>query len=403
MTDKPTTLNNIEILIVGAGTMGAGIAQVYAQSGLVVGLLDITDEILDKAKYTIARELNSVRARKYNDAEIDAIKARVLYTTDYPTACAGKYLKLIIESATENIDIKLRIFRELDRLCAPHVVLATNSSSLDIDLLAKAVGRPDKVVWMHFFYLPHKNRAGEVAGADSASRESVETAMRYMKIAGTVVTPILSSRKGGAADVLFVALLLEACRMVDEGYAKADIEAAGGRAFGMPLGFLALMDATGLPVGLYAMDSFADDSNPDDPLYRVYKDFFKPTAGYRKLVERYLAANDSSTIRWLPPDGPGPGSGDQKLVTRLTERFLAVAFLVAFELVQAGVIAADELETLTQNAFRWRKGPFAVFNELSAKESLRIVRDRKILAAELGHHFPIPDGLRESNKEKRLH
>ncbi|MFH1676589.1 MAG: 3-hydroxyacyl-CoA dehydrogenase family protein, partial [bacterium] len=275
MTEKEHTWDDVEILVVGAGIMGASIAQAYAQNGFTVGLLDISDDILARARKTIDDELNAARGRIFSDEEIKSIGTRILMTTDYPTACRGKNLRLAIETATERIDIKLKIFKELDKLCAPDVVLATNSSSLDTNVLAQAVSRPDRIVWMHYFYLPHKNRAGEVAGTDSASPESIDTAMYYMKMGGKVATPITSSRKGGAADVLFVALLLEACRMAEEGFEKADIEAAGRVAFDMPLGFLGLMDATGLPIAYYAMKSFSDDSNPSDPLYGVYKDFFR--------------------------------------------------------------------------------------------------------------------------------
>ena len=392
---KKYTWDDVEILVIGAGTMGASIAQAYAQNGFTVGLLDIADEILIKAHKTIAAELDSARGRIFSDDDIEAIKNRILTTTDYPTACGGKNLKIAIETATEQIDIKLKIFKELDKLCAPHVVLATNSSSLNTNILAKAVNRPDKVAWMHYFYLPHKNRGGEVAGTDTASPESFDIASYYMKMGGKIATPITSSRKGGAADVLFVSLLLEACRMVEEGFNKADIEAAAQTAFNMPLGFLALMDATGIAIGLFAMDSFADTSDADDPLLKVYKDFFVATDSFRKLVEEQKTADDPSSVRWLPPEGPGEGSGDEGTVTKLKERFLAVAFTTSFEIVEAGVIRAEDFEMLARNAFLWREGPFTVFNKIGIAEGWRMVRDRAALAEKLGHHCPIPENLKQ--------
>ncbi len=401
MNTTVKTWDDVEILVVGAGTMGASIAQAYAQNGFTVGLLDISDEILKKAKETIGAELNSARGRIFSDEEIEGIMGRILYTTNYPTACHGKSLNLVVESATERMDIKLKIFQQLDKLCKPHVVLATNSSSLNVNLLSDAIKRKDKVVWMHYFYLPHKNRAGEVAGTDSASDASIETAKYYMKMGGKVVTPILSSRKGGAADVLFVALLLEACRMVEEGFTKGDIEEAGGKAFGMPLGFLGLMDATGLPVGLFAMDSFADDSDQNDPLYKVYKDFFTPTKGYRALVASLLGSDDPEDYKWIPPGGPGKGSGDEKLVQKLMERFLAIAFVTAFEIVDAGVIEPQEFEKLAQNAFLWRKGPFTVFNDWGVAKAWKMVKSRQKLADDLGHYFPMPKNLKKLADSKK--
>ena len=395
MTNQKYTWDDVEILVIGAGTMGASIAQAYAQNGFTVGLLDIADDILLKAKDTIAKELDSARGRIFSDDEIDAIQNRVLTTTDYPTACGGKKLKLAIESATERMDIKLKIFEQLDKLCAEQVVLATNSSSLNTNKLSEAINRKDKVAWMHYFYLPHKNRGGEVAGTDTASDATFNTAMYYMKMGGKVSTPILSSRKGGAADVLFVALLLESCRMIEEGFAKADIEAAGRTAFNMPLGFLGLMDATGIPIGLFAMKSFSDNSDPDDPLLTVYKDFFKPVKCILDIVDEQSKADNPSTVRWLPPEGSGDSSGDEKIVTQLKERFLAIAFMAAFEIVEAGVIKAEDFEMLARNAFLWREGPFTIFNNTGIKDAFRMVQDRAKLAQKLGHHFPIPKNLKK--------
>jgi len=204
---------------------------------------------------------------------VEEIRGRIIGTTSYAEACKGKNVKLVIETATENMDVKKKIFYQLDKLCQPHVVLATNSSSLDTNMLARVTRRPDKVVWMHYFYLPHKNRAGEYAGTDTASQESIALAAKYMKLGGKVATPILSSRKGGAADIIFVSLLHEAALMVNEGYDIATIEAAGKRAFNMPIGFLQLMDVTGIPVGIYSMESFSDDSNKNDPVFRIYGNF----------------------------------------------------------------------------------------------------------------------------------
>ena len=248
---------------------------------------------------------------------------------------------------------------------------------------------------MHYFYLPHKNRGGEVAGTDTASVESFRKAMYYMKMGGKVSTPITSSRKGGAADILFVALLLEACRMVEEGFDRGDIEAGARAAFRLPIGFLALMDVTGIAIGLYAMDSFSDESDPDDPLLAVYRDFFKPTEGFRALVKEQAEADDPSSVRWLPAEGPGDGTGDEAVVIKLKERFLAVAFASAFEIVDAGVITAEDFEDLAKNAFLWREGPFTIFNKIGIKEAWRMVQERASLAEKTGYHFPIPKNLKE--------
>ncbi|MFB0564148.1 MAG: 3-hydroxyacyl-CoA dehydrogenase NAD-binding domain-containing protein [Candidatus Aminicenantaceae bacterium] len=393
---KGISWNEVEILVVGAGTMGTGLVQAYAQSGFTVGVLDVSDGILERALKTIDSELEEGRKGGiFQDSQVAQIKGRILATTDYKKACQGQSLKLAIETATEDIKIKKQIFRTLDKLCSPYVVLASNTSSLDVNILARETKRPDKVVWMHYFFLPHKNRAGEYAGTESTSPDSIEIAAKYMKLAGKVATPILSSRKGGAADVIFVSLLLEAARMVDDGFDVSSIEAAGKKAFNMPLGFLSLMDANGIPLGIQTMYSFSDSSNPDDPLYKVYNNFFTPSESYKKLLEKYQKAEDKSGVRWITGEEAKKESEDMMLVDTLKKRFLAVGFMTAVEAVEAGVIEMEEVETLCHNAFLWRDGPFTLMNKMGIREGLRIVTERMELSHRKEINFPIPQLLIE--------
>ncbi len=391
---KGIAWDDVEILVVGAGTMGASIVQTYAQSGFNVGFIDVSEEIIGRAFQTIERELEAARKTGiFLDSQAVQTRSRMLATTSYEEACKGKNLKLVIETATENIEIKKKIFRTLDKLCSPHVILATNTSSLDINILARETGRPDKVVWMHYFYLPHKNRAGEYAGSEKASKESIEAAAKYMKLAGKVATPILSSRKGGAADVIFVSLLLEAARMVDEGFDIPAIEAAGKEVFNMPVGFLELMDTTGIPLGIYTMQSFSDSSNPEDPLFKTYQNFFTPPESYEKLLDIYKKAEDKSKVRWISEKEVKKAAGDAMVVDILKHRFLAVAFLAATEVVESGVIEMDKVDSLCQNAFLWKEGPFGLMNKMGIQEALRIVTERMELSHRREINFPIPQLL----------
>ena len=386
--------DDIEILIVGAGTMGACLVQAYAQSGFNVGVIDIENKILEMASQTLDKELASAqKAGIFTPMQVEKIKDRILSTTSYEEACPGKNLKLVIETATEDIEIKKKIFKTLDELCQPEVILATNSSSLDTNMLAAVTKRPDKVVWMHYFYLPHKNRAGEFAGTDTASVESVAAAGKYMKMAGKVATPILNSRKGGAADVIFVSLLLEAARMVEEGFDIPSVEAAGQKAYSMPVGFLGLMDATGIPLGIKTMYIFSDPSDAEDPLYKVYKNFFTPPDSYKKISEKYEEAEDKSSVKWVSPEDAQKKPDDPGKVDNLTNRFLAVGFMTAVECVEAGVIDMNEVDKLCQNAFLWRKGPFELMNEMGIGEVMQIVTERMELSHKNEINFPIPQLL----------
>ena len=390
-TARGITWDDVEILVIGAGTMGASLAQVYAQSGFNVGMVDVSNEMLERALQTIDGELKAgEKAGIFTPPQVEEIKGRILATTSCERACRGKKLDLVIETATEDIEIKKEIFRKLDELCAPHVVLVSNTSSLDVNIMANATNRPDKVVWMHYFYLPHKNRAGEFAGTDTASKESIDKVAKYMKLAGKVATPILNSRKGGAADVIFVSLLLEAARMVDDGFDIPSIEAAGKKAFSMPMGFLSLMDANGIPLGIHTMYSFSDSSDPDDPLYKAYGNFFTPPESYKRLLDEYQKAEDRSSVRWVSEDEAKTEAKDLMLIDTLKHRFLAVAFMTSVEVVEAGVIEMDEVDKLCQNAFLWKEGPFALMNKMGMMEVMRIVTERMELSHREEINFPIP-------------
>lgn len=394
MSGKNNKWDKVEVLIVGAGTMGASLAQAYAQSGFFTGILDVSEKILGDAVKTISDELESARGRIFSDEQVEAVKDRILTTTDYEAACRGKNLKLVVESATERLDIKKKIFTQLDKLCAPGVVLASNSSSLDIDAIADITGRPDRVVWMHYFYLPHKNRAGEYAGCGKASADSKATAAKYLKLAGKIPTPILSSRRGGAADIVFVSLLLEATRMLQEGYDVPSVEEAGKLAFGMPMGFLTLMDVTGLEVGLYSMESFSRPSGHEDELISAYGNFFSPPQVYYDIVKRQREAGDKSSVRWVSEAQAAAKPSDPKVVGRLRDRFLGVGFMTAAEVVDSGVIGIADFEQLARNAFLWREGPYALMNKVGVREAFRLVQERAERAAEQGIDFPIPGNLK---------
>ncbi len=381
--------NDIELLIVGAGTMGASLAQNYAQNGFAVGMLDVSDEFLQRGFASIEKELAGAKGKIFSERDIAAIRGRILGTTSYEEACGGKRLRLVIEAATERVDVKKKIFACLDALARPETVFASNSSSLDVNILARATKRPEQVMWMHYFYLPHKNRAAEYAGTDTASQESIGVAQRYLKLGGKIGTRIMGSRKGGVADIIFVALLLEATRMLEEGFDSAAIEEAGKKAYGIPVGFLELMDATGLPVGLYAMRSFSDRSDAHDALTKVYGNFFTPRKNYIDLIAEFDAAADKTAVRWLRDHRAHAPAPDPSSVNALADRFLAVGFLTATECVDAGLITIEDLEILTHNAFLWRNGPFTLMNQLGTGRVRKVVAERAELAGSLQQDFPV--------------
>lgn len=389
-----------EILIVGAGTMGASLAQNYAQNGFRVALLDISEEIVQRGVKTIQAELDSARGKIFSNDEIQAIMGRIFPTTSYEDACASSSLRLIVEAATENIEIKKKIFAQLDALAPIETVIATNSSSLDSNILAVSTKRPDRVVWMHYFYLPHKNRGGEFAGTDTASQQSIRIAREYLLLGGKIPSFVRGSRKGGVADIIFVSLLLEATRMLEDGYRMSTVEEAGKRAFNIPIGFFELMDSTGLPIGLASMQSFSDASDANDPLFKVYGNFFAPRQNYFDIMQRFHARKDGEEIIWFTPDERKLQRDDEQTINTLVARFHAIGFLTGVEVVDAGLITIEDLEILCQNAFLWKEGPFTIMQKVGAEYVKTVVEAREQLAKKQKQDFPISKLLRSYMSKK---
>jgi 3-hydroxyacyl-CoA dehydrogenase len=383
--------DDVEIAIVGSGVMGSLLAQAYAQNGVNVGLIGHREESLKRAHYIIKRELQAaIEGNIFSPLQVGEIRKRIIFAPSYEPACRGKNLKLVLETATEDIIIKKEIFKKLDDLCPASVVLGTNTSCLDANLLARETPRPDRVVWMHYFFPPHKNHGGEYAPLENTSRETLETAAQLMKRARKTPTPLLKYRKGGASNTIFVALLLEAGRMVDEGYDVPSIEAAGKTAFQMPFGFLGLADTVGFSVSISCLRSFSDDSVSDDAFYKVYNNFFSPPEIFNIMQQQYASAPKKSAVRWVREEDAQRLPGNPQLVNMLVKRFRAVAFMTAVEVVDSGLIEMKETEKLCQHAFFWHAGPFAMMNRMGTQEALRLVTERMELSHCKEINFPIP-------------
>jgi 3-hydroxyacyl-CoA dehydrogenase len=389
--DRSIGWDDVEIAIVGSGVMGSLLAQAYAQNGVNVGLIGRREESLKRAQYIIQKELQAaIEGNIFSPLQVEEIRERILFTSSYEPACRGKNLKLVLETATEDILVKKEIFKKLDELCPATIVFGTNTSCLDANLLARETRRPDRVVWMHYFFPPHKNHGGEYAPLESTSRETLETAAQLMKRARKTPTPLLKYRKGGASNTIFVALLLEAGRMVDEGHDIPSIEAAGKTAFNMPFGFLGLADTVGLSLSISCLRSFSDGSVPADPFYKVYNNFFSPPEIFDTMQQQYASAPKKSAVRWVREEDAQKPPGNPQLVDILIKRFRAVAFMTAVEVVDSGLIEIKETDKLCQHAFFWHAGPFAMMNKMGIQEALRLVTERMELSHRKEINFPIP-------------
>ena len=250
--------------VVGAGTMGNGIAHVFARSGYNVVLCDVEQRFLDRALQTITKNLDRELAKNKITAEDkSAALHRIDSTTDRALLADCDF---VVEAATEKFDIKAQLFRDLDRICRPESILSSNTSSISITKLAALTGRPDRVIGMHFFNPVPVMKLVEVIRGLATSQETYDTVRDLaLKLDKTPVE--VNDAPGFVSNRVLMPLLNEAMYAVMEGVATAEaVDEVFKLGMAHPMGPLTLADFIGLDVCLDIMRVLHDGLG--DPKYR---------------------------------------------------------------------------------------------------------------------------------------
>ncbi len=257
-------MNMQNVGVVGAGTMGNGIADVFARAGASVLLCDIEQKFLDRAVATISRNLDrEVAKTKITEAQKSETLQRIAPVTDRKRLAICDF---IIEAASEKLEIKLELFGELDRLCRPDVILASNTSSISITKLAAATGRPDRVIGMHFFNPVPVMKLVEIVRGLATSAETFNTVSNLaIKLEKTPVE--VNDAPGFVSNRVLMPLLNEAMYAVMEGVATPEaVDEVFKLGMNHPMGPLTLADFIGLDVCLDIMRVL--QKGLGDPKYR---------------------------------------------------------------------------------------------------------------------------------------
>jgi 3-hydroxybutyryl-CoA dehydrogenase len=253
-----------KIGVVGAGAMGNGISQAFAQAGFEVALADVAQAQLDGAMKTVAGSFDRlVKKEKMTAADKAAALGRIRPSTDL---AAVKGCDLVIEAATENLELKLKIFRQLDELAAPGAVIASNTSSISITRLAAATKRPDKVIGMHFFNpVPVMALVELIRGLQTSDDTFAAVEAAAKKVGKTPVQ--VRNSPGFVVNRMLCPMINEAIFALAEGLASAEqIDIAMKAGANHPIGPLALCDLVGLDVELAVMQVLFEGFK--DPKYR---------------------------------------------------------------------------------------------------------------------------------------
>lgn len=241
-----------KIAIIGAGTMGNGIAHVCSQHDIKVTLVDIKQEFLDRAMETIKKNMGrELKKERITQEKMDASLANITTSTNLNAASGAE---LVVEAATENLDIKLELFEKLDKACAPDVILATNTSSLPITKVASATNRPDKVIGMHFMNPVPMMKLVEVIRGMATSDETYKTVEEFATKLGK--TPVeVNDYPGFIANRILLPMINEAIFALFEGVGTAEaIDSVMKLGMAHPMGPLTLADFIGLDVCLAILE-----------------------------------------------------------------------------------------------------------------------------------------------------
>lgn len=267
-----------KLMVIGAGLMGSGIAQVAAQAGWDVTLRDLDDAATARGVDAVEKSLARFAAKGTISAEqADQAVARITTTTDLDAAADAD---VVVEAVFESIDVKRDVFRALDKICKGDAVLATNTSAIPITQIAAVTERPESVVGTHFFSPVPMMKLCELVRGLKTSDETLATARAFAEEVGKTCIVVNRDVAGFVTTRLITALVVEAVKLVENGVVSAeDLDIACKLGFGHAMGPLATADMTGVDILAHAARNiYTDTADPK---------FFPP-----ELMQRMVAAGD---------------------------------------------------------------------------------------------------------------
>jgi enoyl-CoA hydratase/3-hydroxyacyl-CoA dehydrogenase len=337
-----------KIAVIGAGNMGSGIAQKIAQEGIAVVMVDTQQAFVDRGLATIGVILaQGVERKLFKTGQAADILARIAATTDLGAVADAD---IVIEAVFEDRNVKAKLFEDLDRICGPATILATNTSSFYVAEFAARTGRPDRFVGMHYFYHPAKNRLLEVIPHAGTSAATMDKTLLAAKLHGKTAI-VVKDAPGFCVNRFFVPFLNEAARILAEGLADiATIEAAAKQAFGIGMGPFELMNVTGIPITVHASATLADQLGP----------FYATSPNIIAQVENGRPWDVS-------------GHADPAKTPAVADRLLGVTLGVAAALVDEGVASMEDTDRGAKIGLRWARGPFEIINRLGIDQAVKRV------------------------------
>ncbi|MCD0451354.1 3-hydroxyacyl-CoA dehydrogenase [Actinocorallia sp. API 0066] len=339
--------------VVGLGTMGAGIAEVLARGGIDTVGIEVNEAALERGRTTVENSTaRAVTRGRLTEEAREQILGRLTFSTDF-TDLGDR--DLVIEAVPELIDLKAKVFAQLDKVCRPDAVLATNTSSLSVTEIAGATTRPESLVGVHFFNPAVVMKLVEIIYSERSRPEHVEAVTSFVRDLGKVPVTI-GDRAGFVANRLLFGLLGPAAQLAETGVAKEDIDASL-KELGLPMGPLTLMDLIGLDTCLEVLESIHADSG--SPRH-------EPAGLLRKLVsEGSLGRKSGGGFYTYDRAGSGtvvaPVEGTAS--AEVAEQLYGPYLQDAAEMVKSGYCTADDADAAMTLGCGFPVGPIAALRE----------------------------------------
>ena len=369
------------ITVLGSGVMGHGIAQVSATAGYNVVLRDIKQEFLDKAMGKIKWSLDKlVSKEKISKEEGDAIFSRITPIVDLSNAV--KNAEMIIEVVPEIMDLKKKVYAELDKVAAPEVIFASNTSTLPITEIANTTSRPEKFIGIHFFNPPQLMKLVEVIPGEKTSQQVTDLTLDYVKSVNKQSVICRKDVPGFIINRLFIPLVHEACYLKDrENLSLEEIDSAFKLNLGFPMGIFELADFTGMDVIHKAtIEMYLRDKKVINPHPLIEKMFDAKKLG-QKSGEGFYKYSDDKYERITLSEELATKCNPIQLVANILNN--------AAWLITNGASDIDEIEKASQLGLGLKKPLFETAKEMGIKN---IVEELNNLAKEHGEFYK-PDPL----------
>ncbi|MEM4042744.1 MAG: 3-hydroxyacyl-CoA dehydrogenase/enoyl-CoA hydratase family protein, partial [Saccharolobus sp.] len=371
-----------KILVVGAGTMGHGIAEVAAISGYQVYLSDISQDILNNALEKIRWSLSKLQERGQIKESIEAIMSRIKPVVGLDKSVSDADFS--IEASPERLDLKRQVFSKLDELLPPHAILATNTSSLPITKIAEATRRPDKVVGMHFFNPPVLMQLVEVMKGEKTSDETAMIVYQLAKRMGKQPIMINKDIPGYIVNRILGGINVAACILVEKKVADyKEVDAVARYKLGFPMGVFELLDYTGIDVAYYVSKSREELGIKDDiPICSLIEEKFKKNELGVKTGKGFYTYPGN---KYVKPDIP------KELAEKLNPALiLAGAINEAARLLRENVASRDDIDLGVRLGLGFPKGIFQYADELGIDAVIKALDELKNLS---GYKSYSPDPL----------